>query len=393
MSGVTCETHHPGGRFRVVATKPLPGTRWLGLLTGADCRVEVCGGDRLLTSEQIIEAIGSGCQGVIAQLTERWDAGLLDRFAAAGGRVLGNFAVGYDNVDLAHATELGIAVGNTPGILTETTAELAVALTFAAARRVIEGQRLLAEGRFTGWLPSLLLGKRLWRKTLGVVGAGRIGAAYARMLVEGHKMDLVYLDLHANQELEESVAAYGAFLERRDEAPVSCHRAATLDELLESADVVSLHAALDDTTRHLIDAARLARMKDDAILVNSARGPLIDEDALVAHCRSHPSFSAALDVFEREPELAPGLLDLPNVVAVPHLGSATGWTRRGMATLAAANVVGVLSGWPVWSGDVEPFLGPEPPRAAPSIVNAADLHLPTLRHDRPPHDEAVSRDA
>ena len=393
MSGALCETHHPNGRFRVVATKPLPGTRWLELLGGADCRVEVCGGQRPLTREEIVAAVGSRCDGVLAQLTERWDAELLEGLATAGGRVLANYAVGYDNVDVARATALGVAVGNTPGILTETTAELAVALTFAAARRVVEGQRLLAEGRFTGWLPSLLLGKRLWRKTLGVVGAGRIGAAYARMLVEGHKMDLVYLDLRANEDLEASVAAYGAFLESRGETPVSCRRAATLEELLESADVVSLHLALDDSTRHLIDAARLAQMKDEAILVNSARGPLVDEDALVAHCRRHPSFSAALDVFEREPELSPGLLDLPNVVAVPHLGSATGWTRRGMATLAAANVVGVLSGWPVWSGDVGPFLGSDPPRAAPSIVNAAVLRLPSLAATRRPRDEAVSSDA
>ena len=393
MSDADCETHHPDGRFRVVVTKPLPGTRWLEELAGADCRVEVCGGERPLARDEIAAAVGSRCDGVLTQLTERWDAELLDRFAAAGGRVLANYAVGYDNVDVARATALGIAVGNTPGILTETTAELAVALTFAAARRVVEGQRLLAEGRFTGWHPSLLLGKRLWRKTLGVVGAGRIGATYARMLVEGHKMDLVYLDLHANAELEAFVAAYGAFLASRGERPVSCRRAATLDEVLESADVVSLHVALDDSTRHLIDAARLARMNDDAILVNSARGALVDEEALVAHCRRHPSFSAALDVFEREPELAPGLLDLPNVVAVPHLGSATGWTRRGMATLAAANVVGVLSGWPVWSGDIDPFLAGDPPAAAPSIVNAAELRLPLLGAAQRPRDEAVNSDA
>jgi len=379
LSDTLCETRHPDGRFRVVVTKPLPGTRWLDLLTGADCRVEVCGGQRPLTADEIAATIGETCDAAIVQLTERWDAGLLERLAGAGGRVLGNYAVGYDNVDVSRATALGIAVGNTPGILTETTAELAVALTFAAARRVVEGQRYLAEGLFSGWLPSLLLGKRLWRKTLGVVGAGRIGATYARMLVEGHKMDLVYVDPRRSDELEAFVAAYGAFLEARGEQRVSCRRVATLDELLESADVVSLHLALDDTTRHVIDAGRLARMKDDAILVNTARGALVDERALVDHCRSHPHFSAALDVFEHEPRLAPGLLELPNVVAVPHLGSATGWTRRGMATLAAANVVGVLSGWPVWDGDVAPFLGPDAPRAAPSIVNAAALQLPILR--------------
>ena len=144
------------------------------------------------------------------------------------------------------------------------------------------------------------------------------------------------------------------------------------------ADVVSLHLTLSAATRHLIDAAALAAMKNDAILVNTARGPLVDEAALVEHCRTHPSFSAALDVFEDEPRTAPGLLALDNVVAVPHIGSATGWTRRGMATLAAANVAAVLCGWPVWRGDVAPFLGDDPPHAAPSIVNADALGLPAL---------------
>jgi glycerate dehydrogenase len=379
VSETQCETHNPGGRWRVVVTKPLPGERWLEILVAAGCRVDVCGAERPLTVADIREVIGGECHGAIAQLTERWDADLLGALKDAGGGVLSNYAVGFDNVDVKAATALGIAVGNTPGILTETTAELAVALTFAAARRIVEASRFLADGRYTGWLPSLFLGKRLWRKTLGVVGAGRIGATFARMLVEGHKMDLVYVDPRRNDELEAFVEAYGAFLEARGEERVSCRRVATLDELLESADVVSLHLALDDTTRHVIDAARLARMRDDAILVNTARGALVDERALVEHCRRHPSFSAALDVFEREPEPAPGLLELPNVVAVPHLGSATGWTRRGMATLAAANVVGVLSGWPVWDGDVAPFLGPDAPRAAPSIVNAAALRLPIMR--------------
>ena len=150
------------------------------------------------------------------------------------------------------------------------------------------------------------------------------------------------------------------------------------EELLRAADVVSLHLALDASTTHVIDAPRLDQMKEAAILVNSARGPLIDEAALVAHCRRHPSFTAALDVFEHEPQLTPGLAELDNVVAVPHLGSATGWTRRGMATLAAANVAGVLSGWPVWRGDVTPFLSAGAPQAAPSIVNAAELGLPSM---------------
>jgi len=375
LSDVTCVTHNPAGTRRVVTTRDLPGERWLEILTAAGYRVDVCSSDLPLGADDLRDLVGGRCDALVAQLTERWDAALVEALARAGGRILSLYSVGYDNVDLATATRLGIAVGNTPGVLTETTAELAVALTFAAARRVAEADRFLDAGRFTGWLPSLLLGKRLWRATLGVIGAGRIGRAYARMMVEGFKMDVVYLDPQPSPALESAVAAYAAYLAGRGEAPVTCRRARSLPELLRAADVVSLHPALTAETRHLIDGAALAAMKGDAVLVNTARGPLVDEAALVAHCRSHPAFTAALDVFEDEPRTAPGLLELDNVVAVPHIGSATGWTRRGMATLAAANVVGVLSGWPVWRGDVEPFLGDDPPRAAPSVVNAGELGL------------------
>jgi hydroxypyruvate reductase 1 len=159
---------------------------------------------------------------------------------------------------------------------------------------------------------------------------------------------------------------------------VTCRRT-TLDELLGAADVVSVHAALDEGTHHLIDGLRLAQMKDDAILVNASRGALLDERALVAHCKAHPDFYAGLDVFENEPDTAPGLLELPNVVGVPHLGSATRWTREGMATLAARNVAGLLSGWPVWGdADVAAFLTSGAPQAAPSVINAHELDLPVL---------------
>jgi hydroxypyruvate reductase 1 len=383
VNDAECEIHNPRGRWRVVVTKPLPGERWLELLISAGCRVDVCGAIRPLSVADVGRIMGGECHGAIAQLTERWDGAALRALKDAGGRVLSTYAVGYDNVDVPAATALGIAVGNTPGILTETTAELAVALTFAAARRIVESHRYLAEGRFTGWLPSLYLGKRLWRKTLGVVGAGRIGAAYARMLVSGHEMDLLYFDAHANEALEAFVRDYGAFLAERGEEPVTCRRVEALDDLLGQADVVSLHLALSASTAHVIDAARLKQMKETAILVNSARGPLIDERALVEHCRRHPAFSAALDVFEHEPQLTPGLVDCDNIVAVPHLGSATGWTRRSMATLAAANAAGVLRGWPVWRGDVAAFLGSDPPQAAPSIVNAAELRLPVIESPGP----------
>jgi hydroxypyruvate reductase 1 len=248
---------------------------------------------------------------------------------------------------------------------------MAVALTFAAARHLGEAERFMRTGHYQGWLPSLFLGSLLRGATLGLVGAGRIGTAYARMMVEGHKMNLVYYSLRANPSLESVVAEYSCFLVSRGETPLTCRRSATLEALLSEADCVSLHTILDSDTHHLIDARRLSLMKENAILVNTSRGPVIDEAALVEHCRSHQEFRVGLDVFENEPAMAPGLADLENVVIVPHIASATRWTREGMATLAAANVAGLLSRYPLWQQtDIRPFLAGPAPKAVPSIVNA-----------------------
>lgn len=372
---------NPAGTRRVVVTKELPGARWLEMLTAAGCRVEVAQGRDVLGDAEVRRALGGRVDAVIGQLTERWSESLLRSLRAAGGAIYSQYAVGFDNVDVEAATGLGLPVGNTPGVLTETTAELAVALTLAAARRIVEGDRLMRSGAYHGWLPDLLLGSLLQRRTVGVIGAGRIGTAYARMMVEGHKMNLVYYDRHGNDELERYLAEYAGFLAARGEEPVQYRRAASLGDLLGSADVVSVHATLTDETHHLIGAGELGQMKDDAVLVNASRGPLLDEAALVQHCRSHPAFRAGLDVYEREPSLAAGLEELDNVVLAPHLGSATTWTREGMATLASANVIAVLNGWPVWPAaegveDVLPFLdAADPPHAAPSIVNADELGL------------------
>jgi hydroxypyruvate reductase 1 len=367
------ETHNPSGGKRVIVTKLLPGSLWLERLIRADCKVEVCTSTDVLSVDDIKTAMGRQCDAVLGQLTEDWGDELFGALKAAGGTAYSNVAVGYNNVDVDAATRHGIPVGNTPGVLTETTAQMAVTLTFAAARRTGEAERFLRAGKYKGWLMTLFLGELLWRKTVGVIGAGRIGATYARMMVEGHKMNLVYYDIYPNNELEDYIAAYNEFLKSQGEEPVSCKRAESPEDVLREADCVSVHTVLDDTTHHLINAERLALMKENAILINTSRGPVVDEAALVAHCRKHPDFRAGLDVFEEEPDMQPGLVELDNVVIVPQ---ATRWTREGMATLAASNVAGLLTGYPVWNQpDILPFLETDAPKAAPSIVNAKDLGI------------------
>eukprot|EP00244_Chara_vulgaris_P008524 TRINITY_DN3378_c0_g1_i2.p1 TRINITY_DN3378_c0_g1~~TRINITY_DN3378_c0_g1_i2.p1 ORF type:complete len:323 (-),score=63.55 TRINITY_DN3378_c0_g1_i2:471-1367(-) len=291
-------------------------------------------------------------------------------------------AVGYNNVDVDAATRHGISVGNTPGVLTETTAELAAALTMATARRVVEADDFMRAGKYEGWLPSLFVGNLLKGQTVGIIGAGRIGSAYARMMVEGFKMNLIYYDLYQSTRLEKFITAYGHFLESQGEKPVTWKRAASPDEVLREADVISLHPILDKTTFHLINAQRLATMKKAAILINASRGPVVDEVALVAHLQANPQFRAGLDVFEDEPYMKPGLKDLPNAVVVPHIASASKWTREGMSMLAACNVAFRLKGSPVWSNPnvVDPFLDEvaPPPAACPSIVNSKALGMVSL---------------
>ena len=376
MSTYEWRVHNPQGRRRVVVTKELPGHRWLEILTAADCRIDICTSPDVLPLAEIRSAIGAKCDAAIGQLTEPWGEELFHALRHAGGRVYSNYAVGFNNVDLDAATRQGIPVGNTPGVLTDTTAEMAVTLTFAAARRIGEAERYLTDGKYKGWLPTLFLGELLRGKTVGIIGAGRIGATYARMMAQGHHMNVIYYDLYPNKQLEDDLAAYRDFSIAQGQPTVSCRRVDSVEELLQSADCVSIHTVLDDSTRHLINAERLALMKTHAILVNTSRGPVIKEDDLVAHCRTHPAFRAGLDVFENEPELAEGLRDLDNVVIVPHIASATSWTRQGMATLAASNVAGLLIGYPVWNRpDILPFLEDAPPQAAPSILNAETLGL------------------
>ncbi|KAG6423659.1 hypothetical protein SASPL_114061 [Salvia splendens] len=378
------EVYNPNGKYRVVSTKSMPGTRWIKLLVDQDCRLEICTEKKtILSVEDIISLIGNNCDGVIGQLTEDWGERLFSALSRAGGTAFSNMAVGYNNVDVDAANKYGVAVGNTPGVLTETTAELAASLSLAAARRIVEADEFMRGGLYDGWLPHLFVGNLLKGQTVGVIGAGRIGSAYARMMVEGFKMNLIYFDLYQSTRLEKFVTAYGQFLKANGEQPVTWRRASSMDEVLREADVISLHPVLDKTTYHLVNKERLGKMKKEAILINCSRGPVIDEAALVDHLRQNPMFRVGLDVFEEEPYMKPGLAEMKNAIVVPHIASASKWTREGMATLAALNVLGKIKNYPIWADPnrVDRFLNENstPPPACPSIVNSKALGLPVSK--------------
>ena len=301
---------------RVVVTRRLPEPALAALREGGH-EVWVSPHDRALAPEELHAAV-EGVDAVVTMLHDRVDDALLD---AAGPQlqVVANVAVGYDNVDVPACAARGVVVTNTPGVLTDATADLAIALMLAITRRLGEGERLIRSGEPWAWAIDFMLGRGLRGKTLGVVGYGAIGQATATR-ARAFGMEVVFT--------------------RRSGGGVS------LDELLERAHVVSLHVPLSDATRHLIGAEALRRMRADAYLVNTARGPVVDEEALAEALRDGTIAGAALDVFEREPEVHPALRELDNVVLVPHLGSATVETRTAMAELAAANAVAVLAGRP-----------------------------------------------
>lgn len=270
--------------------------------------------DRLLTEV-------AGKAGAITLLTDRVDDEFLD---AAGPelKIVANYAVGFDNIDVAACTRHGVLTSNTPEVLTETTADTAFALMMAAARRIAEGDRFLRSRAPWIWGPLMMLGQDVHHKTLGVVGFGRIGQALARR-ARGFAMRVIYHDVYRPPaEVERELAA-----EHRD-----------LEDLLRESDFVSLHTNLTPQTRHLINAERLAMMKPTAVLVNTSRGPVIDEEALAQALQEGQIFAAGLDVFEREPDVHPALLMCENAVLIPHLGSATVETRLAMANLAVDNL-------------------------------------------------------
>jgi glyoxylate reductase len=280
--------------------------------------------DRVLSHEELLEAV-RGRDGVLCLLTDTIDDEVL---AAAGPqcKVFANYAVGFNNVDVEAATRRGILITNTPGVLTETTADLAWALLMSVARRIVEGDRFFRTGKWEGWGPMQFLGHDVHGATLGIIGAGRIGTAVGRRAA-GFDMKVLYTSSKENEELNRIGG-----------------RRVDFETALRESDFVSLHVALNDQTRHLISGRELGMMKPSAYLINTTRGPVVDEQALVKALRDKRIAGAGLDVYEEEPRPAPGLIDLDNVVCIPHLGSATEATRAKMASMAAQNLVAALQG-------------------------------------------------
>lgn len=280
--------------------------------------------DRVLSKDEIIENV-KWCEILLCLLTDAIDKDVIAANPNLKGIV--NYAAGFNNIDLAEATKRGIPVTNTPGVLSETTADLAFTLICSIARRIVEADSFTRAGKFKGWEPELLLGSDIHHKTLGLIGAGKIGSQVAKRAT-GFEMKILYNNMSVNKELESTTDA--KFVE--------------LPHLLKQSDFISIHVPLTDKTHHMIGKKELALMKEDAYLINTSRGAVIDEEALVNALKLNQIAGAALDVYESEPQIHPELINLSNVILLPHIGSASKATRVKMGMLAADNAVAISEG-------------------------------------------------
>ncbi|MBT6955484.1 MAG: D-glycerate dehydrogenase [Candidatus Jacksonbacteria bacterium] len=287
--------------------------------------VRVYSKDQVIPRRELIKGV-KWADALLCLLTDKIDKKVLA--ANPYLKVISNYAVGYDNIDIDAAIEAGIPVTNTPGVLTQSVAEHTAALAVALAKRVTESDNFTRKGSYKGWEPMLLLGTELKGKTFGVVGLGRIGSAVADIMHKGFGMDIVYFDIKKNKAFEKRLKASFE----------------GVPQLLKKSDIVSIHVPLLDSTHHLIGARQFRSMKKSALLVNTSRGPVVDEKALVTALKNKTIRGAALDVFEFEPKLTKGLAKLPNVILTPHTASATEEAREAMSLIAAENILAVLSG-------------------------------------------------
>lgn len=315
---------------KVFVTRPVPEAG-LKLLRdkGYEVVVNTAAAERPAEKEEMIAGV-KGADAVLSVLTDKIHADVIQA-GLPTLKIIANFAVGYDNINIEAAKTNNIVVTNTPGVLTETVAEHTFGLLMAITRRIPEGERFARAGKYTAWGPKLLLGSDMTGKTLGIVGLGRIGSRMAHFAIRGFEMKVVYTDMQPNPEFEKN---YGATFVK------------TIDELLPQCDYVSLNVPLNDSTKHLMNETRLKLMKTTAYLINTSRGPVVDETALATALKNGTIKGAAIDVFEEEPKINPELLTLENIVMTPHTASASEETRDKMAVMAASNIIEVIEGRP-----------------------------------------------
>lgn len=311
---------------KVFITRKIPN-RGIKLLQKKGYEFVVSPHDRVLTRDELIE-MGKGADAVLSQLTDKIDGVIVDAWGKQL-KIIANYAVGYDNLNVKEIVERGVVMTNTPEVLTETVAEHTFALMLAIAHRIAESDRFSRAGKYTGWAPELLLGTDVSHKTLGIVGLGRIGSRVAHHAVKGFDMQVLYYDVKRNEDFEKEFGA-----EFRE----------NVDDVFREADFISIHVPLLPATQHLVNEARLKLMKPTAYLVNTSRGPIVDEVALRDALKARIIKGAAIDVWEHEPELTLGLAELENIIVTPHIASATEETRQNMSELAAKNIIEVLEG-------------------------------------------------
>jgi len=311
---------------KIYITRHIPEVG-IEMLKDAGHEVIVSKKDGVLSKEELIDELQKEeYEAVLCLLTDQIDKDVYD--AAPKAVIFANYAVGYNNIDVEEAAKRKITITNTPGVLTETVAEYTFSLILSLLHRIPEADKFTRAGKYEGWAPELLLGRNIAGKTIGILGAGRIGQQVVR---HAHHFGakVIYYDIKQNEELEREVGA----VYKKD-----------INNVFKEADIVSVHVPLLPSTKHLVSKERLLLMKEDAYLINTSRGPVVDESALVEVLRAGKIRGAALDVFEEEPKLAPGLVEFPNVIITPHIASATESTRGKMAELAAQNIIDMLKG-------------------------------------------------
>ncbi len=294
------------------------------LLKKKNYEIKVYGKNKSITKNELLKNV-KDADAVISLLSDKFDSSIIDEMKEC--KIISNYAVGYNNIDVEYAKKKGIFVSNTPNVLTDSTADLAITLALSCARKVIEGERIIRSGKFKGWEPKLLLGVELKNKIFGIIGAGRIGTA-AAIRARAFGTNIIYYSRSKKVDLETKTNA----------------KKVSLNKLLKDSDFISIHVPLNGATYHLLNKVNLKLLKQSAILINTARGEVVDEKELIKILKKKKILAAGFDVYENEPDINPELLVLDNVILLPHIGSATEDARKAMAEIAALNVINVLEG-------------------------------------------------